>query len=68
MEHGLVTDIAISSSPPGLWRCCRKWCVNRCCSAYLVAGFALVAARFKWVTDVRDIATISEIGLSLLCS
>jgi len=34
--------------------------------AYLVAGFAVGPFGFQWVTDTKSIATISEIGLSLL--
>ncbi len=34
--------------------------------AYLVAGFAIGPRGFKWITNVQDIGTISEIGLALL--
>jgi Kef-type K+ transport system membrane component KefB len=34
--------------------------------AYLVAGFTIGPRGLKWITNVQDIGTISEIGLALL--
>jgi len=66
MEHGLVTDIAISIIA--------AWVIAVGCQvarqplllAYLLAGFAIGPHGFQWITDAQSISTISEIGLSLL--
>jgi Kef-type K+ transport system membrane component KefB len=66
MEHGLVTDIAICIIAAWIVAVLSQVARQPLLLAYLVAGFAIGPHGFKWVTDVHDIATISEIGLSLL--
>lgn len=66
MEHGLVTDIAICIIAAWVVAVASHVVRQPLLLAYLVAGFAIGPHGFKWITDVHDIATISEIGLSLL--
>ena len=66
MEHGLVTDIAICIIAAWIVAVLSQVVRQPLLLAYLVAGFAIGPHGFKWITDVHDIATISEIGLSLL--
>jgi len=66
MEHGLVTDIAICIIAAWIVAVAAQVARQPLLLAYLVAGFAIGPNGFKWITDIHDIATISEIGLSLL--
>src|SRR5882757_272719 len=66
MEHGLVTDIAICIIAAWIVAVLAQLTRQPLLLAYLVAGFAIGPHGFKWITDVQNIATISEIGLSLL--
>jgi Kef-type K+ transport system membrane component KefB len=66
MEHGLVTDIAISIIAAWVVAVLSQVARQPLLLAYLVAGFAIGPHGFKWVTDAASIGTISEIGLSLL--
>src|SRR5450432_1574211 len=66
MEHGLVTDIAICIIAAWIVAVGSQVARQPLLLAYLVAGFAIGPHGFKWVTDVHDIETISDIGLSLL--
>src|SRR5271154_4952233 len=66
MEHSLVSDIAICIIAAWLVAVLSQVARQPLLLAYLVAGFAIGPHGFKWITDVHDIATISEIGLSLL--
>src|SRR5271154_6057459 len=66
MEHGLVTDIAICIIAAWIVAVASQVARQPLLLAYLVAGFAIGPNGFKWITNTHDIATISEIGLSLL--
>src|SRR5882757_5806817 len=66
MEHGLVTDIAICIIAAWIVAVLSQLARQPLLLAYLVAGFAIGPHGFKWITDIHEIATISEIGLSLL--
>jgi Kef-type K+ transport system membrane component KefB len=66
MEHGLVTDIAICIIAAWIVAVLSQVARQPLLLAYLVAGFAIGPHGFKWITNIHDIATISEIGLSLL--
>jgi Kef-type K+ transport system membrane component KefB len=66
MEHGLVTEIAICIIAAWIVAVASQVARQPLLLAYLVAGFAIGPHGFKWITNVHDIATISEIGLSLL--
>jgi len=66
MEHGLVTDIAICIIAAWIVAVVSQVARQPLLLAYLVAGFAIGPNGFKWITDTHSIATISEIGLSLL--
>jgi len=66
MEHGLVTDIAICIIAAWVVAVVSHVARQPLLLAYLVAGFAIGPCGFKWITDDHNIATISEIGLSLL--
>src|SRR5437870_2398370 len=66
MEHGLVTDIAICIIAAWIVAVVSHVARQPLLLAYLIAGFAIGPCGFKWITDVQNIATISEIGLSLL--
>ena len=66
MEHGLVTDIAICVIAAWIVAVLSQVARQPLLLAYLVAGFAIGPHGFKWITDIHEIATISEIGLSLL--
>ena len=66
MEHGLVADIGICIIAAWVVAVVSHAMRLPLLLAYLAAGFAIGPYGFKWVTDVRDIAIISEIGLSLL--
>ena len=66
MEHGLVTDIAICIIAAWIVAVASHVVRQPLLLAYLVAGFAIGPHGFKWITNTHDIATISEIGLSLL--
>ena len=66
MEHVLANDIAICIIAAWVVAVASHVARQPLLLAYLVAGFAIGPHGFKWITDVHDIATISEIGLSLL--
>jgi Kef-type K+ transport system membrane component KefB len=66
MEHGLVTDIAICIIAAWVVAVASQVARQPLLLAYLVAGFAIGPHGFKWITNIHDIETISEIGLSLL--
>ncbi|HEX5398123.1 MAG TPA: cation:proton antiporter [Verrucomicrobiae bacterium] len=66
MEHGLVTDIAISIIAAWVVAVASQVARQPLLLAYLVAGFAIGPHGFRWITDAGSIGTISEIGLSLL--
>ena len=66
MEHGLVTDIAICIIAAWIVAVLAQVVRQPLLLAYLVAGFAIGPHGFKRITDVQNITTISEIGLSLL--
>src|SRR5277367_2809820 len=66
MEHGLATDIAICIIAAWIVAVLSQVARQPLLLAYLVAGFAIGPNGFKLITNTRDIATISEIGLSLL--
>ena len=66
MEHGLVTDIAICIIAAWIVAVVSHVARQPLLLAYLVAGFAIGPCGFKFITNVRDIETIAEIGLSLL--
>jgi Kef-type K+ transport system membrane component KefB len=66
MEHGLVTDIAICIIAAWVVAVGSQVARQPLLLAYLVAGFAIGPNGFKFITNTGDIATISEIGLSLL--
>jgi Kef-type K+ transport system membrane component KefB len=73
MEHGLVTDIAICIIAAWIVAVASQVARQPLLLAYLVAGFAigphglpLGANGSPLITNIHDIATISEIGLSLL--
>src|SRR5271156_4233248 len=73
MEHGLVTDIAICIIAAWIVAVLSQVARQPLLLAYLVAGFAigphglpLGANGSPLITNTHDIATISEIGLSLL--
>lgn len=66
MEHGLVHDIAICIIAAWAVAVVSQLARQPLLLAYLVAGFAVGPFGFQWVTDTKSIATISEIGLSLL--
>ena len=66
MEPGLVTDIAISIIAAWVVAVASQVARQPLLLAYLVAGFAIGPHGFQWITDTQSIATISEIGLSLL--
>jgi Kef-type K+ transport system membrane component KefB/Trk K+ transport system NAD-binding subunit len=66
MEHGLVTDIAICIIAAWVVAVASQVARQPLLLAYLVAGFAVGPHGFAWVKDEHSIATISEIGLSLL--
>ena len=66
MEHGLVTDIAICIIAAWIVAVASHVVRQPLLLAYLVAGFAIGPHGFKWITDDTAIATISDIGLSLL--
>ncbi len=66
MEHGLVTEIAICIIAAWIMAVASQVARQPLLLAYLVAGFAIGPHGFKFITNTRDIETISEIGLSLL--
>jgi Kef-type K+ transport system membrane component KefB len=73
MEHGLVSDIAISIIAAWVVAVASQVARQPLLLAYLVAGFAigphglpLGANGSPLITDPKSIGTISEIGLSLL--
>ena len=66
MEHGLVTDIAISIIAAWVVAVASQVARQPLLLAYLVAGFAIGPHGFQWITDTQSIGTISDIGLSLL--
>jgi len=66
MEHGLVADIAICIIAAWVVAVLSQVARQPLLLAYLVAGFAIGPNGFQWITDTQSIATISEIGLSLL--
>jgi Kef-type K+ transport system membrane component KefB len=66
MEQGLVTDIAICIIAAWVVAVLSQVARQPLLLAYLIAGFAIGPHGFQWITDTHSIATISEIGLSLL--
>ncbi len=66
MEHGLVNDIAISIIAAWVLAVVSQVARQPVLLAYLVAGFVIGPHGFQWITNTRNIQTISEIGLSLL--
>ena len=66
MEHGLATDIAVCIIAAWVVAVASQALRQPLLLAYLLAWFAIGPHGFRWITDVKDIATISEIGLSLL--
>jgi len=66
MEHSLVTDIALCIIAAWLVAVASQVARQPLLLAYLVAGFVIGPNACGWVKDQNSIATISEIGLSLL--
>ena len=66
MEHSLVTDIAICIIAAWVVAVVSQVAKQPLLLAYLVAGFVIGPNCLSWVHDKDSIATISEIGLSLL--
>jgi Kef-type K+ transport system membrane component KefB len=66
MEHGLVTDIAICIIAAWILAVLSQVARQPVLLAYLVAGFIIGPHGFQWITNIQNIETISEIGLSLL--
>lgn len=66
MEQGLVTDIAICIIAAWILAVLSQVARQPVLLAYLVAGFIIGPHGFKWITNIQNIQTISEIGLSLL--
>jgi len=66
MEHGLVTDIAICIIAAWILAVLSQVARQPVLLAYLVAGFIIGPHGFEWITNIQNIQTISEIGLSLL--
>jgi len=66
MEHGLVSDIAISIIAAWVLAVVSQVARQPVLLAYLVAGFVIGPHGFKWIIDAQNIQTISEIGLALL--
>ncbi len=66
MEQSLVTEIAICIIAAWVVAVASQVARQPLLLAYLIAGFAIGPHGFKFITDARDIQTISEIGLSLL--
>ena len=66
MEHGLVTDIAICIIAAWILAVLSQVARQPVLLAYLVAGFIIGPHGFEWITNIQNIRTISEIGLSLL--
>jgi len=66
MEHGLVTDIAICIIAAWILAVLSQVARQPVLLAYLIAGFIIGPHGFKWITNIQNIQTISEIGLSLL--
>jgi Kef-type K+ transport system membrane component KefB len=66
MEHGLVSDIAISIIAAWVLAVLSQVLRQPVLLAYLVAGFIIGPHGFQWITNAQNIQTISEIGLSLL--
>ena len=66
MEHSLVTEIAICIIAAWVVAVASQVARQPLLLAFLIAGFAIGPHGFQFITDARDIQTISEIGLSLL--
>jgi Kef-type K+ transport system membrane component KefB len=66
MEQGLVNDIAISIIAAWILAVLSQVLRQPVLLAYLVAGFIIGPHGFQWITNIQNIETISEIGLSLL--
>jgi Kef-type K+ transport system membrane component KefB len=66
MEHGLVTDIAVCIIAAWIVAVASQVARQPLLLAYLVAGFVIGPNALGWIADKDSIATISEIGLSLL--
>jgi len=66
MEHSLVTEIAICIIAAWLVAVVSQVARQPLLLAYLVAGFVIGPNALGWIADKDSIATISEIGLSLL--
>ena len=66
MEHGLVTDIAICIIAAWILAVLSQVARQPVLLAYLIAGFIIGPHGFEWITNIQNIRTISEIGLSLL--
>ena len=66
MEHSLVTDIALCIIAAWIVAVASQVARQPLLLAYLVAGFIIGPNALGWIKDQNSIATISEIGLSLL--
>jgi len=66
MEQGLVSDIAICIIAAWILAVLSQVARQPVLLAYLIAGFIIGPHGFKWITNIQNIQTISEIGLSLL--
>ncbi len=66
MEHSLVTDIALCIIAAWIVAVASQVARQPLLLAYLVAGFVIGPNALGWIRDQDSIATISEIGLSLL--
>ena len=66
MEHGLVTDIATCIIAAWIVAVISQVARQPLLLAYLAAGFIIGPNALGWIKDHESIATISEIGLSLL--
>ena len=66
MEQGLVSDIAICIIAAWILAVLSQVARQPVLLAYLVAGFIIGPHGFEWITNIQNIRTISEIGLSLL--
>ncbi|HEY5346198.1 MAG TPA: cation:proton antiporter [Verrucomicrobiae bacterium] len=66
MEHSLVTDIAICIIAAWIVAVISQVARQPLLLAYLAAGFIIGPNALGWIADKESIATISEIGLSLL--
>jgi len=66
MEHSLVTEIALCIIAAWIVAVVSQLLRQPLLLAYLAAGFIIGPNALGWIKDKESIATISEIGLSLL--